>query len=95
MKVNEDKSQAIYFPHRLRSPEAHLTMKGQSIPLISLRKYLIIFDKRISWNLHIEMIEAKAFRTFIIIYSCDGGVVVSLMHWPPFNPRKIPGTYFC
>jgi hypothetical protein len=32
-------------------------------------KYLgVIFDKRITWRLHIEMIEAKAFRTFVIIY---------------------------
>jgi hypothetical protein len=23
------------------------------------------------------------------------GEVVSLMHWPPFTPRKIPGTHFC
>jgi hypothetical protein len=29
----------------------------------------VIFDKRIRWRLHIEVIEAKAFRTFIRIYS--------------------------
>jgi hypothetical protein len=28
----------------------------------------VIFDKRITWRLHIEIIEAKAFRTFIAIY---------------------------
>jgi hypothetical protein len=28
-----------------------------------------MFDKRMAWRLHIEMIEAKAFRTFIRIYS--------------------------
>jgi hypothetical protein len=33
-------------------------------------KYLaVIFDKRITWRVHIDMIEAKTFRTFIIIYS--------------------------
>jgi hypothetical protein len=33
-------------------------------------KYLgVIFDKKVTWRLHIEMIEAKAFRTFIRIYS--------------------------
>jgi hypothetical protein len=32
-------------------------------------KYLVIFDKRIAWRLHIKMIEAKAFRTFITVYS--------------------------
>jgi hypothetical protein len=25
----------------------------------------------------------------------DSGGVVSLMRWPPFTPRKIPGTPFC
>jgi hypothetical protein len=25
----------------------------------------------------------------------DGSEVVSLMHRPPFTPRKIPGTHFC
>jgi hypothetical protein len=33
-------------------------------------KYLgVIFDKKVTWKLHIEMIEAKAFRTIIRIYS--------------------------
>jgi hypothetical protein len=32
-------------------------------------KYLnVIFNKRVTWRLHIEVIEAKAFRTFITIY---------------------------
>jgi hypothetical protein len=25
----------------------------------------------------------------------DGSEVVGFMHWPPFTPRKIPGTHFC
>jgi hypothetical protein len=24
----------------------------------------------------------------------EGGEVVSLTRWPPFTPRKIPGTHF-
>jgi hypothetical protein len=33
-------------------------------------KYLgVIFNERITWRLHTEIIEAKAFRTFIRIYS--------------------------
>jgi hypothetical protein len=28
----------------------------------------VIFDKKVTWLLHIEMIEAKAFRTFIRVY---------------------------
>jgi hypothetical protein len=45
-------------------------LNGWNIPFVSLVKYLaVIFKKRITWRLHIEMIEAKAFRTFIRIYS--------------------------
>jgi hypothetical protein len=37
---------------------------------ISHVKYLgVIFDKKITWRSHIEMIEAKAFRAFITTYS--------------------------
>jgi hypothetical protein len=32
--------------------------------------------------------------TFLDNLLTDGGAV-SLMHWPPFTPRKIPGTHFC
>jgi hypothetical protein len=62
-------TQAIYFSRRIRPLEAHITLNGQSIPFVSHIKYLcIIFDK-ITWRLYIEMIEAKAFRTFIRVYS--------------------------
>jgi hypothetical protein len=45
-------------------------MNGRNIPLVNHVEYLgVIFDKRITWSLHIEMIEAKVFRTFIRIYS--------------------------
>jgi hypothetical protein len=70
LKINEHKAQAIYFSHRLRSLEAHLTLNGQNIPFINHVKYLgVILDKRIIWRLHTEMIEAKALRTLIRIYS--------------------------
>jgi hypothetical protein len=70
IKLNEDKTQAIYFSHRLRPPEAHLTLNGQNIPFLNHAKYLgVIFNKEITWRLHIEMTEAKAFRTFIRVYS--------------------------
>jgi hypothetical protein len=56
--------------HKLRPPEAHLTLNGRNISLASHVKYLgVIFDKRITWRQHIKMIEIKAFRTFITIYS--------------------------
>jgi hypothetical protein len=70
IKINEEKTQAIYFSHRFRPPEAHLTVNGRNIPFVKHVKYLgVIFDKRIILRLHIEMIEAKAFKTFISIYS--------------------------
>jgi hypothetical protein len=59
-------AQIIYISHRRRPPEAHLTLNGRNIPFVNHVKYLcVIFDKMITWRLHIEVIEAKAFRTFI------------------------------
>jgi hypothetical protein len=54
----------------LRPPEAHLTLNGRNISFVNYVKYLgVFFDKRILWRLPIGMIKAKAFRTFIRIYS--------------------------
>jgi hypothetical protein len=65
----KDKTQATYFSHTLRPLEAHLTLNGQNIPSVNHVKYLaVIFNKTITWRLHIEMTEAKAF-TLIRIYS--------------------------
>jgi hypothetical protein len=45
-------------------------LNGWNIPFVNSVKYLgVLFDKRMIWRLHIQMIEAKAFRTFIRIYS--------------------------
>jgi hypothetical protein len=39
------------------------------IPFVNSVKYLgVNFNKKIAWRLHIETIEAKAFRTLITIY---------------------------
>jgi hypothetical protein len=70
IKINEDKTQAIYFSHQNRPPDSLLTLNGRNIPFVYSVKFLgVIFYKRITWRLHIEMIETKAFRTFIRIYS--------------------------
>jgi hypothetical protein len=71
MKANEDKTQAINFSHRLRPPEAHVTLlNGWNISFVNHVKHLsVIFDKKITWTLHTEMTKAKAFRTFIRISS--------------------------
>jgi hypothetical protein len=49
-----------------------MTLTQRELPFINHVKYLgVIFDKRITWRLHIhvQMIEAKAFGTFIRTYS--------------------------
>jgi hypothetical protein len=70
IKNNEDKTQRIYFPRSREPPEPHFTMNGRNIPFVNIVKYLgVIFDKKVTWRLHIEIIDAKAFRTFIRIYS--------------------------
>jgi hypothetical protein len=52
---------------RLRPPEVHLTLNKWNIPFVNHVKYLsVIFDKRITWRLHVEMIETKSLTTFII-----------------------------
>jgi hypothetical protein len=70
IRINEDKTQAIYFSHQRRPPDSLLTLNGRNIPFVNSLKYLgVIFDKRMTWRLHIEKIEAKDFRTFIRLYS--------------------------
>jgi hypothetical protein len=70
MKINENKRQRIYFSHSRRPSKSHLTLNGRNIPFANSVKYRgVIFDKKVTWKLHMEMIEAKAFRTFIAIYS--------------------------
>jgi hypothetical protein len=58
IKINEDKTQAIYFSHIrvLRPPEALLTLNGQNISFTTHVKYFgVVFDKRITGRLHLEM----------------------------------------
>jgi hypothetical protein len=63
--------QTIYnISHRHRLVEARLTLNGWNIPFVEQVKYIgVMFDERITWRFHIEVIEAKAFRTFIRVYS--------------------------
>jgi hypothetical protein len=69
IKINEDRTRAIYFSHQ-RAPHESLILNGRNIPFVKNVKYLgVIFDKRITWRLHTKRIEAKAFRTFIRLYS--------------------------
>jgi hypothetical protein len=70
IKLNEDKTQAIYFTHRNRLPDFLLRLNGRNLPFVNSVKYLgVLFYKEMTWRLHIQMIEAMHFRTFIRIYS--------------------------
>jgi hypothetical protein len=54
IKINEDKTQAINFSHRIRPPESLFTLDGRNIQFASNVKYLgVIFHKKITWRLHI------------------------------------------
>jgi hypothetical protein len=47
-----------------------LTFNGRNIPFVNSVKYLgVIFNKRMTWRLHIEKIKAKDFRAFIRLLS--------------------------
>jgi hypothetical protein len=55
---------------KLGALKLNLKLNGRNISFINHVKYLsVMFDKRITWRLHIQVTEAKAFRTFIRIYS--------------------------
>jgi hypothetical protein len=59
IEIDVDKTKAFYFSHRPRFSEAHLALNGRNIPFVNHVKYLsVIFDKRITWRLHMEMTEA-------------------------------------
>jgi hypothetical protein len=71
-KNNEEKTRAIYFSHRIKPPESLLTLNGHNIPFVNSIKYLyigVIFDKKITWRLHIEIVTTKAYITFMRLYS--------------------------
>jgi hypothetical protein len=64
IKINEGKTQGIYFSHSRRPTVSRPTLNVKDIPFLNCVKYLgVIFDKKNTWSLHIQMIEAKAFRT--------------------------------
>jgi hypothetical protein len=70
IKINEGKLPAIYFSRRLRVPEDVWQLNGGNTAFVNNVKYLgVIFDRRITWRLHIERTVAKAFRTYIRTYS--------------------------
>jgi hypothetical protein len=70
IKINEGKSQAIYFSRRRRIPKDNLQLNGRNIPFVNSAKYLgVIFDRNLSLWLHIEKTSTKALGTYIRTYS--------------------------
>jgi hypothetical protein len=70
IKINEDKTQALYYPYQIRPTESLLTLNGQNILFAnSVQYFVVIFNKKITWRLHLETVETKAFRLYITIYS--------------------------
>jgi hypothetical protein len=54
IKINEGKTQAIYFSKRRRMPGDDLQLNGRNIPFVNSVKYLgVIFDKKTIWRPHI------------------------------------------
>jgi hypothetical protein len=48
IRIKEDKTQAIYFSHKIRLPETFLTIHGQNIHFLNNVKYLgVIFDRKL------------------------------------------------
>jgi hypothetical protein len=77
-------------PRRFRPFEAHFTSIERNIPFVNHVKYLgVIFTKRIIWRPHIEIIETKAFRTFIGVYSVFKNEPLSAYIKLPLNKALI------
>jgi hypothetical protein len=54
IKINEDKTRAIYFAHRNRPHDSLLTLNGRNIPFVNSAKYLgVLFDKRMTYRFEI------------------------------------------
>jgi hypothetical protein len=57
------------FPHRNGSTDSLLKLNGRKIPFVNSVKFLgVNFDKRMTWRIHIQTIEANSFRIFIKLY---------------------------
>jgi hypothetical protein len=70
MKINEGKTQTIYFSRRLRIPDDVLLLNGWDIPFVNNVMYLgVTFNRRMTWRHHTERTVAKALHTYVRTYS--------------------------
>jgi hypothetical protein len=54
IKINQDKTRAIYFTRRNRPPDSLLTLYGENIPFVNSVKYLGVLLGN-TWRLHIQI----------------------------------------
>jgi hypothetical protein len=70
IKINEDKTRAVYFSKRLRRVEAYLTLKGQNIKFVNDVRYVgVSLYRRMTWKTHIDLSVTKTLQTFVQTYS--------------------------
>jgi len=70
LKINEDKTQAIYFSHRPRPVEAHLTLKERRIPFVNNVKYLgAIVNKKLHGEYILKRSLPRSFKTLLAFIS--------------------------
>jgi hypothetical protein len=56
IKINEGKSQAIYFSRRLRFPDKVLRINGQDIPFVNNVMYLgVTSNKKMTWGYYVSI----------------------------------------
>jgi hypothetical protein len=66
IEINEGKTQAIYFSKKCRMPGDNLQLNGRNIPFVNSAKYLgVIFDRRMTWRLHIKKTATKTLGMYI------------------------------
>jgi hypothetical protein len=48
IKINDDKTQGVYFSRSRRPPESYLTLNGRNIPFVNSAKYLGVTPPMVS-----------------------------------------------
>jgi hypothetical protein len=68
--INERKTYASYFSRSCRMPEDELQLNGPDIPFVNNAEYLsVIFNRRMTWRLHLKTTVAKAIVSYVRIHS--------------------------
>jgi hypothetical protein len=70
------------------------TEKNQEKPQSALLVFWPRFGPKVN-AVEAHRVDTSRLTHFLDDLLVDGGKGVSLTHWPPFTPRKIPGPYFC